>query len=249
MLKEHTLTQLRALRLDGMLQALAEGAPAASAAALSFDERIALLVQHEIDWREGKRVARLLKAAKLKDSSACVEDIDWRASRGLDRGLVTELASCDWLRRGHNLLVTGATGVGKTWIACALAQCAARRGFSVLYVRCSRLLEELRIAHGDGSFGRRLAQLARIDLLVLDDLALKPLVPGEQNDLLELLDDRIGTRSTLITSQLEIKLWHAWLADPTVADAILDRLVHSAHRIALKGESLRKRPRKPGESA
>lgn len=249
MLNEHTLTQLRALRLDGMIHALADGAVAASAATLSFDERLGMLVQHEIDWRDGKRVARLLKAAKLKDSSACIEDIDWRGSRGLDRGLITELATCDWLRRGHNVLVTGATGVGKTWIACALAQRAARCGFSVLYARCSRLLEELRIAHGDGSFARRLAQLARIDLLVLDDLALKPLVPGEQNDLLEVLDDRIGTRSTLITSQLEIKLWHAWLTDPTVADAILDRLVHSAHRIALKGESLRKRPRKGGESA
>jgi len=208
-----------------------------------------MLVQHEIDWRDGKRVARLLKAAKLKDSSACIEDIDWRTSRGLDRGLVTELVTCDWLRRGHNVLITGATGVGKTWLSCALAHHAARSGFSVAYTRCSRLLEKLRIAHGDGSFARRLAQLARIDLLVLDDLGLKPLVPGEQNDLLELLDDRIGSRATLITSQLEVKLWHAWLTDPTVADAILDRLVHSAQRIALKGESLRKRPRKAGESA
>jgi DNA replication protein DnaC len=249
LLNEHTLTQLRALRLDGMIHALQEAAWTSSSAALNFAERFGMLVQHEIDWRDGKRVARLLKAARLKDSSACIEDIDWRSSRGLDRGLISELATCDWLRRGHNVLVTGATGVGKTWIACALAQRAARGGFSVLYARCSRLLEELRIAHGDGSFARRLAQLARIDLLVLDDLALKPLVPGEQNDLLELLDDRVGVRSTLITSQLEVKLWHTWLADPTVADAILDRLVHSAHRIALKGESLRRKPRKAGESA
>lgn len=248
MLTEHTLTQLRALRLDGMAHALQNGAAASAEATLGFDERLAMLVQQEIDWRDGKRVARLLKAAKLKHSGASLPDIDWRASRGLDRGLINELSTCDWLRRGHNVLLTGATGLGKTWLACALAHHAARCGFSVLYVRCSRLLEELRIAHGDGSFARRLAQLARIELIVLDDFALTPLVPGEQNDLLELLDDRIGLRSTLITSQLDVKHWHAWLADPTVADAILDRLVHSAHRIALKGETLRKSARR-SESA
>ena len=248
MLNEHTLTHLRTLRLDGMVHALEDDAVTTSAATLSFDERLAMLVQRELDWRDGKRVARLLKAAKLKETSACIEDIDWRASRGLDRNLVTDLTRCDWLRRGHNVLITGATGLGKTWLACALAHHAARSGFSVFYARCSRLLEELRIAHGDGSFARRLAQLARIDLLLLDDFALSPLVPGEQNDLLEVLDDRIGARSTLITSQLDVKLWHGWLADPTVADAILDRLVHSAHRIALKGETLRKRTKK-SESA
>jgi len=137
------------------------------------------------------------------------------------------------------VLITGATGVGKTWLACALAQQAARLGFSVLYARAPRLLEELRVAHGDGSFGRRLGQLARIDLLALDDFAIAPLAPGERNDLLELLDDRVGTRSTLITSQLPVNAWHAWLDDPTLADAILDRIVHAAHRIVLKGKSLR----------
>lgn len=248
MLNEQTLTQLRSLRLDGMVHAIEDEASASAAATLSFEQRLALLIQREIDWRDAKRVAKLLKAAKLKDSRACIEDIDWRASRNLNRGLIAELASCDWLRRGHNVLITGATGLGKTWLACALAQQAARSGFSVYYARCSRLLEELRIAHGDGSFVRRLAQLARIDLLLLDDFALAPLVPGEQNDLLELLDDRIGTRSTLITSQLDVKLWHGWLADPTIADAILDRLVHSAHRIGLKGETLRGN-RKTRESA
>jgi len=248
LLNEQTLTQLRCLRLDGMVHAIEDEATVRSAATLSFEERLAMLIQREIDWRDAKRVARLLKAAKLKDSSACIEDIDWRASRNLNRGLITELTSCDWLRRGHNVLITGATGLGKTWLACALAHQAVRSGFSVFYARCSRLLEELRIAHGDGSFSRRLAQLARIDLLLLDDFALAPLVPGEQNDLLELLDDRIGTRSTMITSQLDVKLWHSWLADPTVADAILDRLVHSAHRIALKGETMRGN-RKNRESA
>ena len=245
MLNEHTLDQLRGLRLDGMVHALADQATSASAGELAFDDRLAMLVQREIDWRDAKRLTRLLKAAKLKLTSACLEDIDWRASRGLDRNLVTALAGGDWLRHGHNVLITGATGVGKTWLACALAQQAARCGFTVLYVRAPRLLEELRVAHGDGSFGRRLAQLARIDLLAIDDFAIAPVSAPERNDLLELLDDRVGTRATLITSQLPVTSWHEWLNDPTLADAILDRIVHTAHKIALKGESMRKKQIKP----
>jgi len=244
-LNQHTLDQLRGLRLDGMVHALADQASSAAAAALAFDQRLALLVQREIDWRDGKRLARLLKAAKLKVGSACIEDIDWRGSRGLDRNLVTALAGGHWLRHGHNVLITGATGVGKTWLACALAQQAARTGFTVLYMRAPRLLEELRVAHGDGSFARRLAQLARIDLLAIDDFAIAPITAAERNDLLELLDDRVGTRATLITSQLPVTAWHEWLADPTLADAILDRIVHAAHKIALKGESMRKKQVKP----
>ena len=245
MLNEHTLDQLRGLRLDGMVHALADQATTAAAGELAFDDRLAMLVQREIDWRDGKRLTRLLKAAKLKLTSACLEDIDWRASRGLDRNLVTSLAGGDWLRQGHNVLITGATGVGKTWLACALAQQAARSGFTALYVRAPRLLEELRVAHGDGSFGRRLAQLARIDLLAIDDFAIAPVTAPERNDLLELLDDRVGTRATLITSQLPVTSWHEWLNDPTLADAILDRIVHTAHKIALKGESMRKKQIKP----
>jgi DNA replication protein DnaC len=240
-LNEHTVSQLRALRLDGMVQALQDAATTTAASALTFEERFALVVQREVDWRDGKRIERLLKAAKLKVSSACLEDIDWRSSRGLDRTLISALAGGDWLRHGHNVLITGATGVGKTWLACALAQQAARSGFSALYARAPRLLEELRIAHGDGSFGRRLAQLARIDLLAIDDFAIAPITPSERNDLLELLDDRVAARSTLITSQLPVSGWHEWLNDPTLADAILDRVVHAAHRIALKGESMRKK--------
>ena len=241
MLNEHTLDQLRGLRLDGMVHALADQATSAAAGELAFDDRLAMLVQREIDWRDAKRLTRLLKAAKLKLASACLEDIDWRASRGLDRNLVTALAGGDWLRHGHNVLITGATGVGKTWLCCALAQQAARSGFTVLYMRAPRLLEELRVAHGDGSFGRRLAQLARIDLLAIDDFAIAPVTAPERNDLLELLDDRVGTRATLITSQLPVTSWHEWLNDPTLADAILDRIVHTAHKIALKGESMRKK--------
>jgi len=242
LLNEHTLEQLRSLHLDGIVHALQDPATTSAAAGLPFEERLALLVQRELDWRDAKRLTRLLKAARLKVSGACLEDIDWRSSRGLDRALISALAGGDWLRHGRNVLITGATGVGKTWLACALAQQAARLGFSVLYARAPRLLEELRVGHGDGSFARRLAQLARIDLLALDDFAIAPISPGERNDLLELLDDRVGSRSTLITSQLPVNAWHAWLDDPTLADAILDRIVHAAHRIALKGNKSMRDP-------
>jgi len=200
MLNEHTLDQLRGLRLDGMARAIEEQATSTAAAALSFDERLTMLVQREVDWRDDKRVTRLLKAARLKVSAACVEDINWRASRSLDRALVATLAGGDWLRHARNLLITGATGCGKTW---------------------------------------RLTQLAKLDLLVIDDFAISPIGPAERSDLLELLDDRVGTRSTIITSQLPVKAWHTYLNDPTLADAILDRIVHSSHRIDLKGKSLR----------
>ena len=239
MLNEHTLDQLRSLRLDGMARAIEEQATSTAAAALSFDERLTMLVQREVDWRDDKRVTRLLKAARLKVSAACVEDINWRASRSLDRALVATLAGGDWLRHARNLLITGATGCGKTWLACALAHQAARSGFSVLYVRAARLFDELQVAHGDGSFARRLTQLAKLDLLVIDDFAISPIGPAERSDLLELLDDRVGTHSTIITSQLPVKAWHTYLNDPTLADAILDRIVHSSHRIDLKGKSLR----------
>jgi DNA replication protein DnaC len=239
MLNEHTLTQLRNLRMDGMVHAIEEQATSTAAAALGFDERLTLLVQSEIAWRDNRRVQRLLKAARLKVSSACVEEINWRASRSLDRSLVATLAGGDWLRTAQNLLITGMTGCGKTWLACALAHQAARSGFSVLYTRAARLFDELQVAHGDGSFARRLAQLAKLDLLVIDDFAISPIGAAERNDLLELLDDRVGTRSTLITSQLPVKAWHTYLDDPTLADAILDRVVHSSHKIELKGKSLR----------
>ena len=235
MLNEHTLDQLRSLRLDGMLRAIEDQAASTAAAELGFDDRLTLLVQREIAWRDDRRVARLLKAAKLKVSAACVEDINWRASRALDRSLIATLAGGDWLRNARNLLITGATGSGKTWLACALAHQAARGGFSVLYVRAARLFDELQVAHGDGSFARRLAQMAKLDLLLIDDFAISPIGPAERSDLLELLDDRIGTRSTLITSQLPVKAWHTYLGDPTLADAILDRVVHSSHKIELKG--------------
>ncbi len=240
MIPAHTLDQLKLLRLDGMLVALADQATSSAAARLGFDDRLSLLVQREIDWRDDKRLARLLKAAKLKVGSACIEDILWRDSRNLDRHLVTALAGCDWVRHAQPILISGATGCGKTWLSCALARQAARNGFSVLYARCHRLLQELRVAHGEGTFSRRLAQLARVDVLLLDDFAGAPIDAGERTDLLELLDDRVGAKTTIITSQLAVSKWHAWLDDPTIADAILDRIVHNSHRIELKGPSLRK---------
>ena len=239
MLNEHTLDQLRTLRLDGMVHAIEEQATSTAAAALGFEERLSTLVQREVAWRDARRVERLLKAAKLKVSMACVEDINYRSSRALDRSLVATLAGGDWIRNAQNLLITGATGCGKTWLACALAHQAARLGFLVLYVRAARLFDELQVAHGDGSFARRLVQLAKLDLLVLDDFAISPMGAPERSDLLEVLDDRVGTRSTLITSQLPVKAWHTYLDDPTLADAILDRVVHSSHKIDLKGGSLR----------
>lgn len=172
MLSEHTLDQLRALRLDGMVRAIEEQATSTAAHELPFDDRLTMLVQSEVARRDDRRVARFLKAAKLKVSAACIEDINWRTSRGLDRGLITAMAGGDWLRHARNLLITGATGSGKTWLACALAHQAARSGFSVLYVRAARLFDELQVAHGDGSFARRLTQLARLDLLVIDDFAI-----------------------------------------------------------------------------
>lgn len=239
MIPAHTLDQLKQLRLDGILAALNDQATSSAAAKLGFDDRLSLLVQREIDWRDDKRLARLLKAARLKVSSACIEDILWRDSRNLDRHLVTALAGCDWVRHAQPILISGATGCGKTWLSCALARQAARNGFSVLYARTHRLLQELRVADGEGTFTRRLGALARVDVLLLDDFAGAPIAADERTDLLELLDDRVGTKAAIITSQLAVNSWHAWLDDPTIADAILDRIVHGAHRIELKGPSLR----------
>jgi DNA replication protein DnaC len=240
MLNQHTLQLLTQLKLDGMARAFEEQSGQTNAASLSFEERFGLLVDREFTHRDTKRVDRLLKQAKLKVSGACVEDIDYRAGRGLDKRLMASLSTCDWIRHGHSVLITGATGCGKTWIACALAQQACRQGFSALYVRLPRLFEELRIAHGDGSFTRKLAALARTDVLLLDDWGVNPLTQPERADLLEILDDRVATRSTIVTSQLPVEHWHEYLADPTLADAILDRIVHQSHKLKLKGPSLRK---------
>ena len=240
MLIEQTVQTLNALRLPGMATAFAEQQTNAASMNLSFDERFALLVDREYTWRENRRVSRLLREAKLKVSQACIEDVQYGAGRKLDKSLIAQLASCQWIHAHQNLILTSATGCGKTWLACALGNAACRQGLSVVYVRAPRLFEELRIAHGDGSFSKRLSALAKADLLILDDWGLASLDQSGRNDLLEVLDDRVGTRSTVITSQLPVEHWHAYLNDPTLADAILDRVLHSAHKLALAGESLRK---------
>jgi len=246
MLTQQTLTRLHGLKLDGMARAFEEQIAQPASHALSFEERFGMLVDREVSWRDTRRLERLLKLAHLKYPGACLEDLDTRTARGLDQRLVVNLASCDWVRSGQSIILTGATGLGKSWMACALGNAACRQGFSALYVRFSRLLEELRIAHGDGSFSRRLAQLAKTDVLIADDFALAPIGQAERSDLLEVLDDRTTGKSTIITSQLPVEHWHEYLAEPTLADAILDRVVHQSHRIALRGESLRKKPPEKG---
>lgn len=239
MLTNHTLEQLRQLKLTGMAEAFTQQREQPETHALSFEERFTLLVDREVTFRENRRLVRLLQLARLKQP-ACIEDVDYKHRRGLERSLMAQLASCDWVRSHHNVHLTGPTGTGKSWLACALGHQACRQGLSVRYERVPRLLETLRLARADGSLPKRLAWVARIDLLILDDFGLKPLSQSERHDLLEVIEDRHGTRSTMITSQLPISHWHEYLNEPTVADALLDRLLHNAYKLELKGESMRK---------
>src|SRR5437588_3570008 len=211
--------------------------------ALSFEERIGLLVDREAAERDTKRLTTRLKFAALRQS-ACVEDVDWRTPRGIDRAVFARLIGGDWIDRNENLLVTGATGLGKSWIACALGHKACRDNRSVVYHRVPRLLEALALARGDGRYGRLLKAIGRVQLLILDDWGLAPLTGEQRRDLLEIMDDRHERGSTIVTSQLPVDHWHEVIGDPTIADAVLDRLVHNAHRLLLKGESLRKRAAK-----
>lgn len=239
-MNQPTLEKLRAMRLEGMAASWLEQQKDTAATKLGFDERFGMLVDAEWLHRENKRLGRALKEAKLKLSQACVEDIDYPARRELDKAVVRQLSSCRWVQEHQAVLITGATGTGKTYVACALAQQACRKGFRAVYRRASRLFDELRIAHADGSYVRMLTRLARVDVLIIDDFAIAPVSDEERRHLLELLEDRYGTRSTIVTSQLAPNDWHDYLADPTLADAICDRIVHHAHRLVLKGPSRRK---------
>jgi DNA replication protein DnaC len=239
MLQQQTLSLLFELRLPGMAAALEEQQGLPEAESLNFHDRLALLLEREKTERENRRLTRLLQQARLR-LEASVEDIDFRAPRGLDRSVILRLAGCDWIRRRQSVLITGATGTGKSYLACALGHSACRQGLSVRYFRLSRLLGELALARADGSYARLLQKLARTELILIDDWGLAPLSDPERRDFLEVLDDRYGRRATLVTSQLPIEHWHDVAGDPTFGDAILDRLVNNAHRITLKGGSMRR---------
>jgi DNA replication protein DnaC len=245
MIIEQTVEKLRALCLYAFAAAWLEQQSRPDVTKLAFDERIALLIDAEWLARENKRLVRALREAKLKLSNACIEDIDYAAKRELDKSVVRQLASCRWIAEHQNVLITGATGTGKTYLACALAHQACRKGHRAIYRRASRLFDELALARADGSYVRLLGRLARVDVLVLDDWAMAPVKDQERRDLLEVLEDRYGTRSTVITSQLPTARWHDHLGDPTHADAICDRLLHNAHRLVLKGPSRRKEDDSP----
>ncbi|MFV9615759.1 MAG: IS21-like element helper ATPase IstB [Gammaproteobacteria bacterium] len=240
MQNQQTLQQLRTLKLIGMADALEQQqTQPATHEELCFEERLGLLVDREAAHRHNNKITRLLKMAKLK-LQANPEDIDYSHPRGLMKSQFASLLNGQWLNQHHNILLTGPTGCGKTYLACVLATQACRQGYSVRYFRTSRLLEDLSIAHGDGRFSKLIQQLAKTDVLLLDDWGLEKLSLGQRNDLLEIMEDRHGSKSTLITSQLPIQQWHQSIGDATLADAILDRLIHNAHKIKLKGESMRK---------
>lgn len=240
MLIHPTLEKLRSLKLEGFARGLEEQMGNAEMAGLSFEERLGLLVDREVMDRENKRLAGRLHRAKLRQS-ACLEDIDFRHPRGLDRSLVMSLAGCNWIKEHLNVLLTGATGTGKSYLACALAHRACLEGYSALYARVPRLFGELAVARGDGRYAKMLKSIARVDVLVLDDWGLARLNAEERGDLLEIMEDRYQMRSTIVASQLPVDKWHEVIGDPTIADAVLDRLVNNAYRISLSGESMRRK--------
>jgi DNA replication protein DnaC len=238
MLNQQTLEKLNAMKLFGLVQALEQQLDSKESARLSFEERLSLVVDSEWNYREQRKLKRRLDAAKLR-YQACLEDVDFKHPRGLDRQQVLSLGNCGWIRSRHNLVITGPTGIGKSYLACAFVERACRRGMTAGYVRLPRLLQQLAVARGDGSYARILARLAKFELLAIDDWLLAPLRDPERRDLMEVVEDRSERASTLIASQPLSKDWHAPIGDPNIADAICDRLLHNAHRIDLKGPSIR----------
>ena len=245
MLHEPTIEKLRELRLATMAEAWQQQQRDAKAGDLSFDERFSLLVDAEYQARDNRRLTRLLKDAQLRIAQACVEDVAASAARGLEKATLRQLASCSWVTEHLNVLITGGTGVGKSYLACALGQSACRKGLRTLYRRVPRLLDELALARADGSHARLLAKLAKFDVLVLDDWGLGAPKDAQRHDILEVIEDRYGRVSTIVTSQLPREKWHEWIGDPTMADAILDRLVNNAYKVELKGHSRRKTETEP----
>jgi DNA replication protein DnaC len=228
------------MRLGAMADAYLAQQQDPKIATLGFDERFAMIADAEHLFRDNRKLTCRLKEAKLRIGQACVEDIEYTPKRELEKAQIRQLATCRWVEEHHNILITGPTGVGKTYIACALAQQACRKGYRTIYRRLARLFEELNLARADGSYAKLLAKLARTDVLVVDDWGIVAIKEAQRQDLLEVMEDRDGARSTVITSQLPRDKWHDYIGDPTVADAILDRIVHSAYTIALKGPSRRK---------
>ncbi len=235
----NTAQQLRELRLVGMAEGLDQQMSQSAFLGVSFEQRLQMLVDAEMSHRDMVRYKRILRNARLKVLAA-PEDIDYRPGRGIDRVAIADLLTCAWLHKQMNLLMTGPTGTGKTWLACALAIQAARKGITVAYRRLGRLLEEMAIGHEDGSITKLRSQVAKVQLLILDDFGLTGLDNRGRADLLELLDDRVGTHSTIVLGQMPVREWHGFINDPALADALLDRLVHSSLKIALKGESMRR---------
>lgn len=232
--------KLRVLKLYGMLKAFEEQQAGSEYADLSFEDRIGLIIDREITEKENRRLVTRLRQAKIRQE-ACMENIDYSQPRGLDKSLIKSLAQCQWIKDGLNILITGSCGVGKSFIACALAHKACLNGYNVRYVRAPRLFQDIAVARGDGSYTKLMKMYAKSQLLVIDDWGFSVLTDQERRDLLEILEDRHGINSTIVTSQLPVKNWHETIGNPTLADAILDRLIHNAHTIQLKGESLRKK--------
>jgi DNA replication protein DnaC len=240
MMNQQTLDKLHALRWTGIAEAYRRQMETPDIASLSFEERFALLVDHHWNWRENQATARRLKKSRL-DSEPCVEDINYRYPRQMDVAQVRTLTTSEWVAQHHSILITGPTGIGKSWLGQALAQKACRDGYSALYKPAPKLFRDLAMARADGSLGRLLDTLARTDVLVVDDFAMAPMAEQERRDFLEICDDRYNRRSSILTSQVPVAKWHAQIGDPTIADSILDRMVHSAYRVELNGESIRKK--------
>jgi len=250
MLTQQTLEKMNAMKLSGMAEAFQQQLGSSECTRLSFDERLGLLVDSEWTAREQRKLKRRLRSAKMR-YGACIEDVDFKHPRGLDRQQVLSLGNCGWIQSRHNLLIIGPTGIGKSYLACAFVERACRRGYSAAYVRLPRLLPQLAVARGDGSYDRLLGRLVRLDLLAIDDWLLAPLRDGERRDIIEVIEDRSERASTLVASQLLAKEWHAVIGDPNLADSICDRLLHNAHRLELKGPSIRRTkaaPKATGEA-